>query len=551
MDRRTLLALGLSLVLLMSYQTYMEIYFPAEPPVQVEHAVARDLADPARPDVLIGKGSGDLVLTRTDPTVPVAPPPTSVRDTTLLPFENSVTRGQVTLTGAQLVDLAFLKHLDELSPTGQPIQFFNHGVVPGNPNLFFGETGFLGTVDIKTPGRKTVWSTPNRSVVRGGGAINLTWENGAGLHFEKSFRISLDSYLLVIRDRVVNQSAKTVPLYHFAQFVRTEPRADEGNTLAIADFQGPMGYLDKERVQYTYEALRQGDQYLNATTGWAGFSDKYFLAALIPSGGETLKKFYFDHDMPTYRTGTVSSQKTLAPGDEVHFDTRMFIGPKEIRRLEAQNAALERSIDYGWFHFLAVPLVDLMLFLNDYLHNYGWAIIFLTLLIKLVFYPLANKSYRSMNAMKKLQPKVEELRKLHGKDKTRMNQEMMQLYQNNKVNPLGGCLPILVQIPVFFALYQVLYLSVEMRHAPFMLWIYDLSIMDPYYVLPLLMGGSMFIQSRMNPPPADPIQAKVMMFLPVVFTFMFLSFPAGLVLYWLVNNVLSIAQQGYIMKKMG
>ena len=550
MDRRTLLALSLSFALLMIYQTYMEIYFPA-PPISATEPIDAQSAHTKAPLVTVGKGGEELALVVKTPQPPTEPLLNETVNNTLLNFENSYVHGSVSLTGAQLVDLDFLQHLDELLPKGQPIHFLHKSIDSKNPDSFFGESGFLATTDIKTPGRKTVWNSANQETVHGGGSIDMVWDNGVGQRFEKSFILSPKSYQFIIRDRIINNADHAIPVYHFAQFVRTEPIADVGQTLAVADFQGPMGYLDKVRLTHTYESLRSKDQHLDASSGWAGFSDKYFLAALIPADKQSVKKFYFDHDLPTYRIGTVAPQSVVAPGTEVSFETHLFIGPKEIRKLEAQNVGLERAIDYGWFHFLAVPLVDLMLFLNDYLHNFGLAIIFLTILVKALFYPLANKSYYSMNAMKKLQPKIEELRKLHGSDKTRLNQEMMQLYQNNKVNPLGGCLPIVVQIPVFFALYQVLYLSVEIRHAPFYFWIHDLSIMDPYYVLPLLMGASMFIQARLNPPPADPIQAKVMLFLPIVFTFMFLSFPSGLVLYWLVNNVLSIAQQGYIMKKMG
>ncbi|MBF0162278.1 MAG: membrane protein insertase YidC [Magnetococcales bacterium] len=563
MDRRTTLALSLSFLLLMIYQTYVELYV-VTPPVAVEQGSgagdgktaeptpnAAKTATPSAPDAQVGKGN-DLQLAKVQPpTPPAGEAAVEVREESLLPFDNGVFSGHIALTGAQLVDLSFLKHLDKLAPEGKPIAFLQRGMQGKGAELFFGESGFLATPDIQTPGRKTRWVAKNREGVQGAGLLELSWKNSEGLQFEKSFTFAADSYLLVVRDRVINRTAKAVPLYAFAQFVRTEPALDAGQAMAPADFQGPMGYLDKTRVQHTYETLRKADQHMDAHAGWVGFSDKYFLAALLPAATDKLKKYYFDFDPPMYRVGSVSKQHTVEPGQEVSFETRLFVGPKEIRSLEKQELTLERAIDYGWLHFIAVPLVDLLLFFNDFLHNYGLAIICLTLLVKALFYPLADKSYRSMNAMKKLQPKMEELRKLYGHDKARMNQEMMQLYQSNKVNPLGGCLPILVQIPVFFALYQVLYLSVEMRHAPFFLWIQDLSVQDPYYVLPLLMGLSMLAQTAMNPAPADPIQAKVMWFLPVIFTFMFLTFPAGLVLYWLVNNILSIAQQGYIMKKMG
>ncbi|MEO5363399.1 MAG: membrane protein insertase YidC [Magnetococcus sp. DMHC-8] len=560
MDRRTTLALSLSFVLLMVYQTYMELYV-GSPPVEVEQTGSKpgsgSEAKPVEqksapvPDAQVGKGS-ELQLAKPQPVIPPAGEVAGEsQEEVRVDFANGVIKGQVSLTGAQLVDLSFVKHLDQLPPEGKPIRFLQLDAATRGKELFFGESGFLATPDIRTPGRKTVWRARSREGIQGGGSLDLVWENGSGLRFEKSFVVAPDSYMLVVRDRVINQSGKPVPLYSFAQFVRTEPAAEPSQTAAPADFQGPMGYLDKTRVQHTYEELRKKDQHQDASNGWVGFSDKYFLAALVPTPADSLKKYYFDYDAPVYRVGTVSRQHTIEAGQEAQFESRLFIGPKEIRSLEKEGLTLERAIDYGWLHFLAVPLVDILLFFNDFMHNYGMAIIFLTILVKALFFPLADKSYRSMNAMKKLQPKMEELRRLYGDDKARLNQEMMQLYQSNKVNPLGGCLPILVQIPVFFALYQVLYLSVEMRHAPFFLWIHDLSVQDPYYVLPLLMGATMLIQTWMNPAPADPVQAKVMLLLPVVFTFMFLSFPAGLVLYWLINNILSIMQQGYIMKKMG
>ncbi len=565
MDRRTTLALTLALLLLMVYQTYMAIRFP-EPIVETEQAAnaAAPAATPtvdvkapeskvptAAADVQVGKGS-EPQLAVVQPSMPPAQREATaeVKEEKLLPFVNGLFRGQLSLTGAQVVDIQFLKYLDQLPPEGKPIKFLQRGGGKG-AELFVGETGFLTSTDIAMPGRKTVWLAKNQEGVHGSGAMELCWENGNGLRFEKSFLINADSYMVAVKDRIVNQGQKPIVVYGFAQYVRTEPPQEQGQAAAPSDFQGPMGYLDKERVQHPYEDLRKHDQHKNAVNGWVGFSDKYFLAALVPGASDAQKKFYFDHDAPVYRVGSVSKPHTVEPGQTIDLEHWMYIGPKEIRSLEKQGMSLERAIDYGWLHFLAVPLVDVLLFFNDFFHNYGIAIICLTILVKLLFFPLADKSYRSMNEMKKLQPKMEELRKLYGDDKTRLNQEMMQLYQTNKVNPLGGCLPILVQIPVFFALYQVLYLSVEMRHAPFFLWIHDLSIHDPFYVLPLLMGATMFIQTKMNPAPADPIQAKVMLFLPVVFTFMFLTFPAGLVLYWLVNNVLSILQQGYIMKKAG
>ncbi|MBF0422244.1 MAG: membrane protein insertase YidC [Magnetococcales bacterium] len=552
MDQRTLLAIILSLLLVVAYQSVMEIYFPP-PEVAISQSgegvtQTNANANPAQEKVpKPPTASADSAAA-----VPVAKPPASRpeaapgrHDGTIeafAPFKTNLIEGQLALEGATFSDLKFLKHLTHLPPDGQPIHYLNrHG-----KELFFNESGFL-TSQIKVPERSTLWSLAKPDEKTSPQAIHLFWDNGQGVLFEKKLSLNPDSYLLTVEDSLSNNTDQPFDIYHFSHFIRVEP-AIETNHAAPVDFQGPMAFLDGKRVQHPYEDLKKNDIHDSASTGWAGFSDKYFLAALI-TNDTNKKRFYFDFDNPTHRVGNVSDKQTVAPKTQFSRTILLYIGPKEIKTLEHVGYHLERSIDYGWFHFLAVPLVELLLIFNGFLHNFGLAIILLTVLIKALFYPLANKSYRSMNEMKKLQPKVEELRKLYADDKARMNEAMMKLYQDNKVNPLGGCLPIVVQIPVFFSLYKVLFLSIEMRHAPLFLWIQDLSEQDPYYVLPILMGISMFVQSKLNPTPADPIQAKVMTFLPLIFTFLFLTFPSGLVLYWLVNNILSIIQQSLIARK--
>ncbi|MBF0359224.1 MAG: membrane protein insertase YidC [Magnetococcales bacterium] len=556
MDQRTLLAISLSFMLLMAYQIFMETYYPPEPIPQqiVEQQPA--VADTQKADtgpapstiggVRVGKGSQGPVVH--EPAPEVATSAVSKTSGKRYKFEDGAVRGEIAQLGGRIASLSFLKHLDKLPPEGKPIQHLNQDA----QEFFFAESGFLGTSGLKTPTRETSWQITGKDILKNGGELQLTWKGDQGLTFKKIYTFTQDSYLFTVTDQIVNNSQKAFDLYHYAQFVRVKPTADDGSpAMAIADFEGPMGFLDDTRVQHPYEDLKEADQGQKATSGWVGISDKFFLAALIPEDTVNVKNFYFDYDPPAHRSGKVSNKKTIGPGSDITVKTKMYIGPKEVKTLESHNLDLNRAIDYGWFHFLAEPIVQVLLFLNGIVHNFGVAIILLTIGIKLVLYPLANKSYVSMNAMKKLQPKVEDLKVKHGDNKKTLNEEMMKLYQTNKVNPLGGCLPMIVQIPVFFALYKVLFLSVEMRHAPFMLWINDLSAQDPYYVLPVLMGASMYFQSKLNPTPADPIQAKIMAFLPLIFTFMFLTFPAGLVLYWLLNNVLSIAQQSYIMKKMG
>ncbi|MBF8273503.1 MAG: protein translocase subunit yidC [Magnetococcales bacterium] len=548
MDQKTVLAIVLSLLLVVAYQSVMEVYFP--PP---EMAIDSTIQTENQSVSSQGNSQEKIAVPDQMAPVPVAASPTVLPEAMpgqqddanepFVPFKTGLVDGKISLKGASFSDLRFLKHLTHLPPDNQPIRYFNrHG-----RDFFFNESGFLST-QIQTPNRNTVWNLAKPGPNSPPNSIHLFWDNGQGLLFEKQISIEDKTYLFSVEDRVVNNTDNPIGVNHYSHFIRIEPAAEGQQAMAVADFQGPMGFLDGQRIQHPYEDLRKGDVHDSASTGWAGFSDKYFLAALVTTDTQK-KRFYFDFDSPSHRVGTVSEKQSIAPKSQFSHTLLLYIGPKEIKTLEHVGHDLERSIDYGWFHFLAVPLVELLLIFYAFLHNFGLAIIFLTVVIKALFFPLANKSYRSMNDMKKLQPKVEELRKQFLDDKQRMNQEMMKLYQDNKVNPLGGCLPIVVQIPVFFALYKVLLLSVEMRHAPLFLWIQDLSDKDPYYVLPVLMGLSMFVQSKLNPAPADPIQAKIMMFLPLIFTFLFLSFPSGLVLYWLVNNILSIIQQSYIIKK--
>ncbi|ABK46242.1 protein translocase subunit yidC [Magnetococcus marinus MC-1] len=551
MDRRTLTAIVLSFVLLTAFQFYMAWKYPP--------------AELTGEQVQSGESSAPAPLASTAPVADALPPPVegmagsapqqamsqpliNTDAKSLLHFKNDLVEGSLSLQGGRLVGMDFLQHTDVLG--GKPISFMGISQVES----FYQESGFLPVAGsaIKAPDANTQWQLIGKESLQGAGEFKLVWDNGEGIVFEKLFSFAQGSYLFKVEDRLINNSAAALGVYHYSQFKRI-PVINSQSMLAMSDFQGPMAYLNGERYQHSYEDLTAQDLREKGHGGWTGFSDKYFLAAMVakPLPPEAQpRRYYFDYDRPNYRVGMVENSVIIPAGQSLAVDYDLFIGPKEISTLERSNLSLERSIDYGWFHFLAEPLVKVLNFFNSVVHNYGVAIILLTLAIKLLFFPLANKSYRSMNAMKKLQPKIEELKKLHGSDRNKMNEAMMKLYQTHKVNPLGGCLPILVQIPVFFALYKVLFLSVEMRHAPFMLWIPDLSAMDPFYVLPLLMGGSMFLQSKLNPTPSDPMQAKIMMFLPVIFTVMFLSFPSGLVLYWLVNNVLSISQQYYIMKKM-
>ena len=312
-------------------------------------------------------------------------------------------------------------------------------------------------------------------------------------------------------------------------------------------------YYDKSLNEITsLDKLKEG-KVIESDGRWAAVESNFFISALIPSGAAVLK---LQHADDVTRLAAEKEGVSLAVGQPVKIENSYYLGPKEHATLALAPGNLKAALDYGMFHILAEACLWMLHFLYGYVGNYGVAIILLTMLIKALFWPLSQKSYKSMEKMRKLQPMMAAIREKHGEDRTQMNAELMQLYKTYKVNPAGGCLPIVVQIPVFFGLYQALLNSIELRHAPFimhlpftnMLWLADLSAKDPYYITPLIMGATMFIQQKMSPPPGDPTQAKIMLFMPVVFTFMFLNFPAGLVIYWLVNNVLSIAQQALLRK---
>ncbi len=355
----------------------------------------------------------------------------------------------------------------------------------------------------------------------------------------RTLSLKQGSYVVEMRDRISGNANYEM----FQQVVARNPNRKKSN---VYQFLGPVSLLKDKLVEHSYDDLDEKSPITEqAKGGWTGIMNQYFITALIGKP-EKIYNYYYKGDGKTYQSGLLTTGERDAQG--TNFSADIYLGPKSTTIMKPLHVGLERSVDYGWFAVIAKPLHELLIWLYTYLGNYGLCIIVLVLMIKTLFYWPTQKSYESMADMRKLQPEMQRMRELYGDDRQRMSKEMMALYKKNKVNPLGGCLPIVIQIPVFFALYKSLLVSIELRHAPFYGWIHDMSVMDPYYVLPILMGASMLIQQRFNPAPPDPLQAKVMRFLPVIFTFMFLFFPSGLVLYWLVNNILAITQQWYILK---
>lgn len=380
--------------------------------------------------------------------------------------------------------------------------------------------------------------------------VKLTWQGEGGVRVTKVYTFRRGSFVIDVQQQVENGGAEEWRGSPYWQLQRTPPPSSGGWAMGVYTYTGGViSTPDKTYEKISFSDMAKDSLNRQVLGGWLAMIQHYFVAAWVPAQDQ-INTFYSKAvDDSRYVLGMVGPQSVVPAGAGGEFHSRLFAGPKIQSLLQQVAPNLQLTVDYGFLTIIADPLFWLLEKLYSVLGNWGWAIVVLTVLIKLAFYKLSETSYKSMANMRRLAPELTRLKERYGDDKQRMNQAMMEMYRKEKINPLGGCLPILVQIPVFIALYWVLLESVEMRQAPFILWIQDLSAKDPYFVLPLIMGATMLIQQKLNPPPPDPVQAKVMMALPVVFTFMFLWFPAGLVLYWVVNNVLSIAQQYVITKR--
>ena len=379
--------------------------------------------------------------------------------------------------------------------------------------------------------------------------VPLRWQSQDGVEVTRTYRFARDNYVVQVRADVANRSDEAWQGALYGQLQRGEPESSGGIFRTYTYTGGILSGPEKPYEKVDFSDMASQDVNREVTGGWVAMIQHYFAAAWIP-GAEDTNHFYskgLEHDR--FAIGVVTPATMVPPGGTGEFSLAFYVGPKIQERMQDVAPHLERTVDYGWLWLIAEPLFWLLSWIHGFVGNWGWAIIILTILIKLAFFQLSATSYKSMARMRKLQPRITALRERYAADKQRMNQAMMELYRQEKINPLGGCLPILVQIPVFIALYWVLLESVELRQASFIGWLDDLSLHDPYFVLPILMGVTMLIQQKLNPTPPDPMQAKIMMALPFVFTFFFLFFPSGLVLYWFVNNVLSIIQQWVITKK--
>ncbi len=484
-------------------------------------------------------------LTTTPPAAPVAE---TLAAGETVEVVTDLVRAEISSAGGDLRSLELLKQADT-EDLSKPFPLL--GAVSGR--LYVAQSGLIGE---GMPNHKSVWTPRQKSYRLGDGSDVLEVKldsAGGGVKVTKVYRFRRGSYLVELDHEIVadDTSGKAAPYLYF-QFVR-DGQAPAGASKMAPTFTGVGVYTEKDKFRkVTFEEIAKGKvSYLrNATDGWIAIIQHYFLSAWLPPADIAREFFTKRLADDLYSAGLIIPSGTLEPSKPTTVAMQLYSGPQDQERLQqlATKAApgLDLAVDYGWLTIIAYPLFWVLSWLHKLVGNWGYAIILLTILIKAAFYPLSAASYRSMAKMKVLGPKLQKLKDQYGDDRQRLHQAMMELYKTEKINPLGGCLPIAVQIPVFIALYWVLLSSIELRQAPFILWIHDLSKPDPFYILPILMGLSMILQSRLSPTPPDPIQARMMQIMPIVFSVFFFFFPAGLVLYWLVNNIISIAQQWYI-----
>ena len=593
-QRNLILAIALSVLIFLGFELYLSLSAPPVQQPERERQTATALAPRAPGEAAPTTPEGaPAAAAEATPGAPVETREAALALSPRIPIVTPTLAGSIALRGARVDDLTLLHYRETTAEDSPQIVLFSPAESPAaegeqrtsfllpqdavnSTGPYFADFGWLAEEGnaVAVPGPDTVWQA-DRSELTPESPLTLSWDNGQGLIFHQEIAID-ESYMFTVTRRIDNRGADPVTLFPHGRVKRT-------GTPAISGFyilhEGALGVFGGTLDEVDYDDMRDdGIISQQSTGGWIGITDKYWLTALVPDQEEPFTGRYVhtvSEGFNRYQTDFLRAAKTAPAGGSIEVRDRLFAGPKVVELLETYErdhgvTRFELAGAFRWLFFIAKPLFSLLLWINEAVGNFGIAILLVTVLIKLVFFPLANKSYRSMAAMRKLAPEVAKLKERYGDDKMRMNQEMMALYKTEGANPMMGCLPMLIQIPVFFALYEVLFVTIEMRHAPFFGWINDLSARDPSNVLnpfeiipfeypdllhiglwPLLMGFSMWLQFRLNPQPTEPMMAKVFMIMPIFFTFILAPFPAGLVIYWTWNNLLSIAQQWVIMRRHG
>jgi YidC/Oxa1 family membrane protein insertase len=483
--------------------------------------------------------------------------------------------GSIALVGGRIDDLALKEYRETVSPASRNIVLLSPS---GAPDPYYVEFGWTAEAGAATalPGPQTEWRVESGDVLAPGRPVTLAWDNGQGLIFRRTYAVD-EHYMFTVEQSVANTTGAPVTLYPYGLVSRHGTPPTAGYYILHEGLIGVMGEDGLVEVDYE-DVIEEGPLAYEARQGWLGITDKYWATALVPDQSEPFQARFSSgtaNGRPTYQADYLLEAVTVAPGATAEVGSRVFAGAKRTGLIEAYEDALgilnfDLLIDWGWFYFITKPLFHVLDFFNRLFGNFGVAILIVTVLIKLVFFPLANKSYVSMSRMKKVQPEMMKIRERFADDRMKQQQELMELYKREKINALSGCLPIVIQIPVFFALYKVLFVTIEMRHAPFFGWIQDLSAPDPTTIFnlfglipwdppqflmlgiwPIIMGITMFVQMKLNPAPTDPTQQMIFNWMPLIFTFVLAGFPAGLVIYWAWNNFLSILQQSFIMSRQG
>ncbi len=565
-QKRLFLAIGLSLGIMLVFQFISEKFLPHPAPVPVAAQTAAATTD-------------------TGPAQTAAAPAAVLNAMTQGPrltVEAPKMQGSIALTGAVFDDVTLKDYHETVAKDSPLVQIMGR---VGGKTPSYAQFGWTGDAGVKLPDDHTVW-TPSAQTLSPDTPVTLSWDNGAGLTFQLALSVD-DNYMFSVKQLVINHTAAPVKLFPWSRIVRDYKPVEQNNMIL---FDGPIGVFNNTLKQESYDSLKSdgknapnGQAFAETGNGgWAGITDKYWLTALAPDQGANLTgSMSFarvaDGDGSAYQTSFITAEPiTAAPGAAAGFMTHLFTGAKVVRLLDAYSnqygiPSFDKSVDFGHLYLITKPIFFALDWLNSLTGNFGVAILIFTVGVKLLFFPLASYSYRSMGKMKLVQPKIAALKEQYKDDNTKLQQATMALYKTEKINPASGCLPMLVQIPVFFALYKVIFITIEMRQTPFYGWIHDLSAPDPTNLfnlfglipfdptvitpflavggLPIIMGVTMFLQQKLNPAPPDPVQARMFQFMPIIFTFVLARSPAGLVLYWAWNNLLSVGQQWLIMRQ--
>jgi YidC/Oxa1 family membrane protein insertase len=586
-QKNTLLAIGLSLLVLIGWQ-----YFYGMPQMEKQKQLQQQQAQEHAQQQSSPPGQSQQAPSHpsTAPQAPGQPnaaatmtPEAALAASPRVHIDTPRLSGSLSLKGGRIDDLSLVRYRETVDPNSPPVVLL---APAGGPQPFYSEFGWLvaaGTTT-KVPGADTLWSQQGSGALAVDHPITLVYDNGEGLEFRRTIAVD-DKYLFTIRDEVANKGSAPVTLYPYARILRQGTPPTLGYYILHEGLLGVMG--DQGLKEWTYAKIEDKKEKVDSfdvTNAWLGITDKYWAAALLPDITARVHaefSFSLQNHIKTYQTDYRLEPQTIAPGATGGANARLFAGAKEVGIVDGYEQALnlnrfELLIDWGYFRFITKPMFLALDWVYRHVGNFGIAILIITLLVKIVFLPLANKSYASMAKMKAVQPEMVAIRERFADDKMKQQQAMMELYKKEKINPVAGCLPILVQVPVFFSLYKVLFITIEMRHAPFFGWIHDLSAPDPTTVFnlfglipwdptivpvigsflhlgawPLIMGVTMWLQMKLNPPPPDPAQAMIFNYMPIIFTFMLANFSAGLVIYWAWNNSLSVAQQSFIMHRHG